>query len=101
MKSAGLTRGTTHTLRHVFCSFLANNQVPAFQVMKLLRHHSLDIVLQYYHTTEEELLATVASLPYDQMLASAAGEVGVEKDGINWRISSGSRARPSGRNPSS
>jgi site-specific recombinase XerD len=72
MKLAGVKRGTTHTFRHVFCSFLVNRNVPAFQIMKVMGHDSLDIVLAYCHTTEDELIRTVTQVPFDQMLPAAA-----------------------------
>jgi integrase len=70
MKRAGLTRGTTHTFRHVFCSFLANNNVPPLQVMKIMGHQSLDIILAYYHVTDDQLRDAVKGLSFAAMLVT-------------------------------
>jgi integrase len=70
MKVARIDRGTTHTFRHVFCSFAANNNIPAFQVMKILGHGSLDIVLIYYHADDDELHRAVNDVPFDNLLNS-------------------------------
>ena len=64
---AGVGRGTVHTFRHVFCSFAANNGVPALKVMAILGHGSLDIVLSYYHVTQDELLGTLDGLPFESL----------------------------------
>jgi len=68
MKSAGVARGTTHTFRHVFCSFLANQGVSPYRIMKIMGHDSLDIVLLYCHATEEELILAMNQVRFDAML---------------------------------
>lgn len=73
MTAASVTRGTVHTFRHFFCSFAANNRIPPFQVMKILGHGSLDIVLLYYHVTDDELFNAVNGLPFDELLAKSEG----------------------------
>jgi site-specific recombinase XerD len=70
-KKAGVTRGTTHTFRHVFCSAAANSGVPAFQVMKILGHESMDIVLIYYHDHEDSMLSVADQLNFDVVLKGA------------------------------
>ena len=68
MKAAGVKRGTTHTFRHVFCSFLANQKgVSPFQIMKVLGHGSLEIVLNYCHATDEQLIDAIAAVPFARM----------------------------------
>ncbi len=68
MKAAGVKQGTTHTFRHVFCSFLANQErVSPFQIMKVLGHGSLDIVLNYCHATEEQLIDAITAVPFERM----------------------------------
>jgi integrase len=69
MKAAGVARGTAHTYRHVYCSFLANNNVPPTQAMKVLGHGSLDTVLAYYHVRQDELLAAVRCVQFDRLLS--------------------------------
>jgi site-specific recombinase XerD len=68
MKAAGVARGTTHTFRHVFCSFLANQGVSPFRIMKVMGHGSLDIVLLYCHATEAELIEAIVSVPFERMV---------------------------------
>ena len=75
-KAAGISHRTVHTLRHVFCSFLANQNVSPFQVMKIMGHQSLNIVLTYYHVNEQDLLGAVKNLPFDQMLTPVAEKGG-------------------------
>jgi integrase len=70
--AAGIPRGTTHALRHLFCSFMANNNVPPFQVMMILGHGSLDIVLVYYHLDRKQLLHTPDGLPFAQLQGKEA-----------------------------
>jgi site-specific recombinase XerD len=68
MKQAGIEKGTVHTFRHVFCSFLANHcpGVTPFQVMKLMGHSSMDIVLTYYHIRREDLRSAVSQIDFKQ-----------------------------------
>jgi integrase len=79
MREAKVTKGTIHTFRHVFCSFLANrakDKVAPFQVMKLMGHGSMDIVLMYYHAGDQELSAAISGVDFGTMLQSAGGELG-------------------------
>lgn len=73
MRAGGVARGTTHTFRHAFCSFLARRGgVSPFAIMKVMGHDSLEIVLQYCHTTEQDLLDAIAAVPFGEMLGAAA-----------------------------
>jgi len=77
MREAKVTKGTIHTFRHVFCSFLANHakeKVTPFQVMKLMGQRSLDIVLMYFHASDQELCAAVAGVDFGTMLQGAGEE---------------------------
>jgi hypothetical protein len=71
MRAGGVARGTTHTFRHVFCSFLARRGVSPFAIMKVMGHDSLEIVLQYCHTTDQELLDAIRAVPFGEMLGAA------------------------------
>jgi integrase len=73
MRAGGVARGTTHTFRHAFCSFLARRGVSPFAIMKVMGHDSLEIVLQYCHTTERDLLEAIAPVPFGAMLETATG----------------------------
>ena len=70
MKAAGVVKGTTHTFRHVFCSFLANQGVSPFRIMKIMGHGSMDIVLLYCHATEEELIEAITAVAFEPMVAT-------------------------------
>jgi site-specific recombinase XerD len=69
-QKAGIARGTVHTFRHLFCSFMANNQVPPFKVMTIMGHGSMDIVLMYYHVNDQELLRSLEGVAFNQMLSN-------------------------------
>lgn len=71
-KAAGIAKGTTHTFRHAFCSFMANSGVPPLMVMKIMGHASLDIVLIYYHVRDEQLLSALAGLNFENMFGGVA-----------------------------
>lgn len=76
-KKAGVPHGTTHTLRHAFCSYLANSGVIPFATMKIMGHRSLDIVLVYYHIDQQQLTQAMASVDFGKMLTSTpAKELG-------------------------
>jgi integrase len=64
MKAAGVEKGTTHTFRHYFCSFMANQNVPPLKVMKIMGHRSLNIILTYYHVDDQELLGAFEGLSF-------------------------------------
>jgi site-specific recombinase XerD len=66
---AGITRGSVHTTRHLFCAFAANHGISPFKVMKILGHGSLDIVLTYYHLADTELLSSLDGVPFDELAA--------------------------------
>ena len=68
LKAAGITHGTIHTFRHCFCSYLANQNVSPFLVMKFMGHSSLDIVMTYYHAATPDLLSGMASVDFTSML---------------------------------
>lgn len=68
MKQAGVTAGTTHTFRHVFCSFLAQQGVAPVAIMSIMGHGSLDIVLRYCHTTPDQLVSAIAAVPFSTMM---------------------------------
>jgi site-specific recombinase XerD len=77
MRSAGVTKGTVHTFRHVFCSFLANNRasgITPFQVMRVMGHSSMDIVLQYFHVSDKEMADAMGSLSFAAMLVDGKEE---------------------------
>lgn len=74
MQRAGVERGTTHTLRHAFCSYIANNGVPPLMAMKIMGHRSLDIILIYYHVDEQDLSRAFGKVTFTDMLAKPAGE---------------------------
>ncbi len=79
MRSAGVTGGTVHTFRHVFCSFLANNRasgITPFQVMKIMGHSSMDIVLQYFHVSDKEMADAMQSLSFATMLSDGKEATG-------------------------
>ncbi|MDB5323767.1 MAG: hypothetical protein JWN40_5398, partial [Phycisphaerales bacterium] len=69
MRAGKVTKGTTHTFRHVYCSFLARQEVQPITLMKLMGHSSLEIVLQYCHTTEQDLLDAISTVCFATMLA--------------------------------
>ncbi|MBI1373240.1 MAG: tyrosine-type recombinase/integrase [Phycisphaera sp.] len=71
-KKADIKEGTVHTFRHVFCSFMANSGVPMLQLMAIMGHGSLEIVTQYYHLTEQQLLKALDNVPFEQMLDDPA-----------------------------
>jgi hypothetical protein len=54
---------------------MANANVSPFKVMKIVGHSSLDIILTYYHVSEDELLVAVDGVDFDGVL----GEVNEEK----------------------
>lgn len=89
-RKAGITHGTVHTFRHCFCSFLANQNVSPFLVMKFMGHSSLDIVMTYYHAATQDLLSGISSVSFDRMLegkATKTSEVSVNDNHANQAIS--------------
>jgi integrase len=68
LRTCAIPHGTVHTFRHCFCSFLANQNVSPFLVMKFMGHSSLDIVMTYYHAATDDLLAGITSVPFERML---------------------------------
>jgi len=69
MEAGGVARGTTHTFRHAFCSFLARSNVPPSMIIQVMRHDSPDIMLQYCHADAGQLFDAVAAVPFGAMLA--------------------------------
>ena len=55
---------------------MANANVSPFKVMKIVGHSSLDIILTYYHVSEDELLGAVDEVNFDV----AIGEEHKEKN---------------------
>jgi len=66
--AAAVKRGTLHSFRHFFVSTMANANVSPFKVMKIVGHSSLDIILTYYHVSEEELLGAVDGVDFGEVL---------------------------------
>ena len=73
-KAAGVKRGTLHSFRHFFVSTMANANVSPFKVMKIVGHSSLDIILTYYHVSEEELLGAVDGVDFAAVLGETSKE---------------------------
>jgi integrase len=73
-KAAGVKRGTLHSFRHFFVSAMANANVSPFKVMKIVGHSSLDIILTYYHVSEDELLSAVEGVNFDAFLSEVNEE---------------------------
>jgi len=75
-KAAGVKRGTVHSFRHFFVSMMANANVSPFKVMKIVGHSSLDIILTYYHVSEEELVGAVDGVNFEAVLSGNCRESG-------------------------
>jgi integrase len=69
-KAAGLSDVCFHSLRHSLASNLINNNVPIFEVSKILGHSSLRSTQRYSHLSNEKLLASI------NIAATATG--------VNW-----------------
>ena len=54
-----------------------------FKVMKIVGHSSLDIVLMYYHVSQEELLSAVDGVDFDAILGGRKNE-GEERKVVNF-----------------
>ena len=80
-KAAEVKRGTLHSFRHFFVSTMANANVSPFKVMKIVGHSSLDIILTYYHVSEDELLGAVDGVDF----AAVLGEVEARRAGEEER----------------
>ena len=78
-EAAGVERGTLHSFRHFFVSTMANANVSPFKVMKIVGHSSLDIILTYYHVSEDELLSAVDGVDFAAVLGAVEGEVKQEE----------------------
>ncbi len=72
--AAAVQRGTLHSFRHFFVSTMANANVSPFNVMKIVGHSSLDIILTYYHVSEEELLGAVDGVDFAAVLGETSKE---------------------------
>jgi integrase len=73
-EAAGANRGTLHSFRHFFVSTMANANASPFKVMKIVGHSSLDIILTYYHVSEDELLGAVDGVNFGAVLGGASEE---------------------------
>ena len=74
-----MERGTLHSFRHFFVSTMANANVSPFKVMKIVGHSSLDIILTYYHVSEDELLGAVDGVDFAAVLGGGRGKAGGEE----------------------
>jgi site-specific recombinase XerD len=88
MRAGKVTKGTTHTFRHVYCSFLVHQNVQLFRIMELMGHSSLEIVRQYCHTTEQDLLDAIGTVCFAAMLAPPSGAI------VNSRETTGGGEKP-------
>ena len=57
----------------------ANANVSPFKVMKIVGHSSLDIILTYYHVSEDELLGAVDGVDFAAVLGETNEEPKNEK----------------------
>jgi len=55
---------------------MANANVSPFKVMKIVGHSSLDIILTYYHVSEEELVGAVDGVNFEAVLSGNCRESG-------------------------
>ena len=60
----GLEGVTFHTLRHTFASWLVMEGVRLFEVSKLLRHASIQIIERYAHLAPDHLHNAVDNLGF-------------------------------------
>ena len=73
--AAGLDDLRFHDLRHQYASMLVNNNVPIYQVSKLLGHHSVTQTERYSHLGSgamQEASAVVGSIISAAMDSEAA-----------------------------
>ncbi|MFA6138735.1 MAG: site-specific integrase [Sulfurimonas sp.] len=55
-------RVCNHTLRHTFASHLAINQVPLFEIQKLLNHKDINMTLRYMKLSEANKVSAVEGI---------------------------------------
>ena len=55
-------RVCNHTLRHTFASHLAINQVPLFEIQKLMNHKDIKMTLRYMKLAEENKVSAVEKI---------------------------------------
>jgi len=56
------TRVCNHTLRHTFASHLAINQVPLFEIQKLMNHRDINMTLRYMKLAEANKVSAVEGI---------------------------------------
>jgi len=54
---------------------MANNKVSPFKVMKIMGHGSLEIVLLYYHVSDDELHMALDEVDFDKLLVAETQQV--------------------------
>ncbi|WP_262914730.1 site-specific integrase [Christiangramia lutea] len=59
-------RVSFHTGRHTFGSLLANNNVPASHIMKLMGHGSMDMTGRYLNSDDDTLEKSVMSVSFTE-----------------------------------
>ncbi len=74
LRQAGIERGTIHTLRHVYCTFMASQGVDPFKLMRYLGHRKLDTVLTYYSPRTEDLQVGLEDVDFARMLPGEADD---------------------------
>ena len=52
-------RVCNHTMRHTFASHLAINQVPLFEIQKLMNHRDINMTLRYMKLAEANKVSAV------------------------------------------
>ena len=55
-------RVCNHTLRHTFASHLAINQVPLFEIQKLMNHKDINMTLRYMKLAEANKVSAVEGI---------------------------------------
>jgi len=55
-------RVCNHTLRHTFASHLAINQVPLFEIQKLMNHRDINMTLRYMKLVKANKVSAVEGI---------------------------------------
>jgi len=55
-------RVCNHTLRHTFASNLAMNQVPLFEIKKLMNHLDINMTLRYMKLSEANKVSVIEGI---------------------------------------
>ena len=63
-RRVGLEEVTFHILRHTFASWLVMDAVPLFEVSRLLRHASIQMIERYAHLAPGHLHNAVATIKF-------------------------------------